>query len=45
MGVEEGNREAIGLAVGMDVVIVVVGSVKGTAVGIVGTLESLAGWW
>ena len=44
MGIGEGNREAIELAVEEDIV-VAVGSVMGIAMGIVGTLGSLAGWW
>ena len=44
MGIGEGNREVTGLAAEKDIV-VAVGSVMGIALGIVGTLGNLAGWW
>ncbi len=43
MGIEEGSRGVIAVRVGFEVDIVE-GAVVGIAVGIAGTLESLAGW-
>lgn len=43
-GIEGGSQEVIAVRVGFEVDIVE-GTVVGTAVGIAGTLESLAGWW